>query len=134
MDLNSLTSDSQFLREWVCQKGEKKWSIDACLYSYHLYLSGFSVCVCVCFFFFFFLHLLPFVPPPFSLFTATPFYTIYHGGIYHFYPSTILSFFLYSFFVHLLPFAPPPLFTFHSYPFLYHLPWWDLPFLPLKYF
>ena len=30
-------------------------------------------------------------------------------------------------------FCSSPLFTIHSYPFLYHLPWWDLPFLPLNY-
>ena len=93
MDLNSLSSDSQSLREWVCQKGEKKWSIDACLYTYHLYLSGFFVCT-------FFL---------FSLF-------------FLFFLSTSPSF------------RSSPLFTIHSYPFLYHLPWWDLPFLLLNYF
>ena len=38
--------------------------------------------------FFLFLPLFPSVPcSPFLLFTATPFYTICHGGIYHFYLS-----------------------------------------------
>ena len=53
------------------------------------YLSGFSMYSFFfsIFSFLFFLPLFSFVPP-FSLFTVTPFYTIYRGGIFHFYPST----------------------------------------------
>ena len=53
------------------------------------YLSGFSMYSFFfsVFSFLFFLPPFPFVPP-FSLFTVTPFYTIYRGGICHFYPST----------------------------------------------
>ena len=72
---------------------EKMWSIDTCIYSYHLYLSSF-------------LHVLSF-----SLFFLL-------------FLSTSPSFCFFSFFFF---FAP-------TYPLLYHLPLWDLPFLPLNYF
>ena len=68
---------------------KKKWSIDACLYSYHSYFSSlwfFSVYS----FSLFFLFFLPFLLFP-SLFTLPPFYTICHYGIYPFYPSTIFG-------------------------------------------
>ena len=77
----------------------KRWSVDVCLYFYHLYLFGFLYILSFSLFFLLFLstfpsfHFLPFFPPPplpssTLLFIATPFYTIYHGEIYHFYPST----------------------------------------------
>ena len=47
----------------------------------------------------------------------------------------ILFFFLFSFLFYLFFFAfPPSSFTIHSYHFLYYLPQWDLPFLPLNCF
>ena len=66
----------------------KRQFIDVCLYFYHLSLWVFHVFfLFLCFFFLFFLPPFPFIPP-FSLFTITPFYTICHGGICPFYPST----------------------------------------------
>ena len=73
--LNGLRFDSQYL-EWVCQEGEKRWSINACLYSYHslslsCFLSGLSFFsllffhVFLCFLFFL---LLFFLLPPSPLF------------------------------------------------------------------
>ena len=68
------------------------YSINACLYSYHLCLSYFCI-------FFSFLSFLS--------------------------CSTSSSF---------IPSRPCPSFTVHSHHFLYYLPWWDLPFLPLNCF
>ena len=51
------------------------------------FLSVFFSCILL----FFLFPILSFLPPsfvPFSLFMATPFYTIYHCGIYHFYSLT----------------------------------------------
>ena len=87
-DLNGLSFNSQSLREWVCQEGEKKWSIDACIYSYNF----FFLCVFFLFLYSFFHFFLPLLPSlcsliPLSLLIATLFYTIWHCEIYHFYPS-----------------------------------------------
>ena len=68
------------------------WSIDACLYSYQLYLSVFSMrsfFLSILSFLSFYLSFLLFLS--LSLFTTTPFHTIYHGGVYYFYPSIAFS-------------------------------------------
>ena len=68
------------------------WSINAFLYSYHLYLFGFSVhafFLSILSFLSFYLSLLSFLS--LSLFTTTTFYTIYHCGVYHFYLSIAFS-------------------------------------------
>ena len=92
-DLNGLNFNSQSLREWICQEGEKKCGL---LMHASIPTTYTSLVFCMFFLFLysfssFFLPLLPFVfspfPPLFSLFTNTLFYTICHGGIYHFYPS-----------------------------------------------
>ena len=93
-DLNGLRFDSQSLREWVCQEREKKKG--GLLMHVSIPTTYISLVFCMFFLFLcsfssFFLPLLPFIfspfPPLFSLFTTTLFYTICHGGIYHFYPS-----------------------------------------------
>ena len=58
-------------------------------------MSLFLPIVSLCFLYAFFLSTPPSfrspLPPSFSLFTTTPFYTIYHGGVYYFYPSIAFS-------------------------------------------
>ena len=95
-DLNGLNFNSQSLREWICQEGEKKCGL---LMHASIPTTYTSLVFCMFFLFLysfssFFLPLLP----------------------------SVSFFFLFSFF-----FAP-------TYPLLYHLPLWDLPFLPLNYF
>ena len=57
--------------------------------------------------------------------------TIYISLVFYMFFLFLYSFF--SFFLPLLPFVLP-LFIVKSYPFLYHLPLWDLLFLPFNYF
>ena len=82
-DLNGLRFNSQSLREWVCQERERKkmWSIDACLYSYHLYLSGFLYVLSFSLFFLLFLSTSPsfrFSPLSSSFFTVHKYPFLYY--------------------------------------------------------
>ena len=88
-DLNGLNFNSQSLREWICQEGEKKCGL---LMHASIPTTYTSLVFCMFFLFLysfssFFLPLLPFVSFFFFLLLPTPFYTICHCGIYHFYPS-----------------------------------------------
>ena len=77
-DLNGLSFNSQSLREWACQEGEKKWSIDACIYSYNF----FFFFLCVLSFSLFFLSFLS-TSPSFSLFPYPPFIVDSYPFLYH---------------------------------------------------
>ena len=57
----------------------------------------------------------------------------YHLSLWFFYVFFLFLCFSFLFFLPHFPSVPPLLFV-HSYPFLYLLPWWDLPFLPLNCF
>ena len=87
-DLNGLNFNSQSLREWICQDGEKKvvyWCMPLFL--------------------------------PFIFFLSLVFLCVFF--------FSILSF------LSTFPLVP---FTVHTTPFLYHLPLWNLPFLPFNCF
>ena len=74
-DLTGLSFDSQSLREWVCQEREKKWSIDACLYSYSYFFLP-LVFLCVLSFSLFFLFSFSTSPSVLSTVHSYPF--LYH--------------------------------------------------------
>ena len=98
--LNGLNFDLQLSESGNVERERKRWSIDACLYFYHI---TFSLV-----FFFYHLVFLSFLFPlhvfsslffPTSyflssllLFMVTPFYTVCHCGIYPFCLSTIFGF------------------------------------------
>ena len=96
-DLNGLTFNPQSLREWVNWDREK-WVVYWCM---PLFLSVMLFWFLYFLFsflsFFHYTSLLSFFSPLNLLFTATTFYTICHGEIYHFYPLTTFGF-LWAFF------------------------------------
>ena len=89
-DLDGLDPNSWLLREWVCKEGEK-WIAYWCMPLFLSLMLFFDFCV------FLFSLFLPYSisiswhgysSSPLSLFITIAFYTICHGKIYNFYPST----------------------------------------------